>query len=194
MVSPEDVVNNALELIGHHNRIASFYDGSPEAIVGRDMWGEVRDALLIRLQPEWARRDIGLTVTKTAPVYGYDEQTPWTPDYPDIPWIYEYAYPEDCLSPLSMKPRAHTLPVWRPKPMRFRVKPNADSTDYVLLGNDPSPILTCIVQMPDTEMWYANFTGIVIETLAKRLMPLFASRAAVQQERQQEQQDANRSG
>ena len=193
-MSPEDVVNNALELIGHHVRIASFYDGSPEAIVARDVWVELRDALLIRLRPEWARRDIALEVTKSAPPLGYDEQTPWTPDYPDMPWLYEYAYPQDCLSPLSMKRRPHTLPVWRPLPLRFRVKPNADSSDYVLLGNDPAPILTCIVKMPDTEMWYEDFTEVMIEALARKFMPLYGNRMAKQEAAQQETQDANRGG
>lgn len=192
MVSPEDIVNNALELLGHPVRIGSFYEGTPEAIAARDSWVLVRDTMLIRLRPEWARRDIALTVTKTAPSY-YDEQTPWTPAYPDLPWLYEYLYPDDCLSPMLLKPRPHTLPAWRPRTMRFRVKPNAASTDYVLLGNTPDPILTCIVKMPDTDMWYENFTEVVAEAMAKKLMPLFGNKAVKAQAAQEEAQDANRS-
>lgn len=170
-----DVVNNAFDLIGHPVRIASFYEGTDEAIVARDLYAETRDALLVKTQPEWAREDVALTVLKSAPPYGYDEQTPWVADlYPDLPWLYEYAQPDTCLVPLCLKPRAHTLPVWRPRAMRFRVKTGADST-YVLLGNDRSPILTCIVHTHDPSLWYEDFTELVIMTLAKKLEGRFGA-------------------
>jgi hypothetical protein len=173
-MKPEDVVNNALEIIGHEQRIASFWDGSPEAVVARDMWSETRDALLVRTQPDWAREDIPLTVIKTAPPY-YDEQTPWIAGkYPDLPWLYEYAQPEACLVPLALKPRPHTLPVWRPRPMRFRVKTGEDQT-YVLLGNDPAPILTCIAHTHDPDIWYEDFIELMIITLAKKFERLFGN-------------------
>jgi len=172
-MSPEDIVNNALELIGHPTRIGSFFDGSPEAVVARDMWAETRDALLVRTQPDWAREDVPLEVIKSAPPY-YDEQTPWVAGkYPDMPWLYEYAQPEVCLVPLALKPRAHTLPIWRPHAMRFRVKTGQDQT-YVLLGNDPAPILTCIVHTNNPDIWYEDFIELMTVTLAKKLERLFA--------------------
>jgi len=174
-MKPEDIVNNALEVIGHPQRIASFWDGSPEALVARDMWSETRDALLVRTQPDWAREDLALEVLKAAPSY-YDEQTPWIAGlYPDLPWLYEYAQPEECLVPLALKPRPHTLPVWRPRAMRFRVKTGSDQT-YVLLGNDPAPILTCIVHTHDPGVWYEDFIELMIVTLAKKFDRLFGDK------------------
>ena len=173
-MSPEDIVNNSLEIIGHPHRIGSFYDGSFEAVVARDMWGETRDALLVRTQPDWAREDVALDILKTAPPY-YDEQTPWEAGvHPDLPWLYEYEQPETCLVPLALKPRPHTLPVWRPRHMRFRVKTGADQT-YVLLGNDPAPILTCIVHTHDPALWYEDFIELMTMTLAKKFEALFGA-------------------
>jgi hypothetical protein len=199
-MAPEDIVNNALEAIGHPNRISSFFDGTQEAIVARDMWGVVRDALLTKIQPDWARREVSLTPTKTAPSTGYDEVVPWSSVYPDLPWTYEYAVPDDCLQPLSLQPRITLLQVWRPKPMRFRIKPNAAGTNYVILGDDPSPILTYVAKIPDPNLWQDDFAPIMIETMAHRLMPLFGSQAVKQeamrqeQRKQQEQSDANSGG
>lgn len=175
-MKPEDIVNNSLELIGHPKRIASFWDGSPEALVARDMWSETRDALLVRIQPEWARDDVELVISKTAPPY-YDEQTPWVAGvYPDLPWLYEYVQPETCLVPLALKPRPHTLPVWRPHAMRFRVKTGSDKT-YVLLGNDPAPILTCIVHTNDPAVWYEDFIELMTITMAKKFERLFGNKS-----------------
>ena len=50
--------------------------------------------------------------------------------------------------------------------MRFRVK--TDVSTYVLLGNDPAPILTCIVHTHDPDVWYEDFKEVMIATLAKK--------------------------
>ena len=187
---PEDIVNNALEVIGHEHRIASFWDGSPEAVVARDMWAQVRDAQLSALQPDWARWDDPLTPSKTAPAY-YHEQLEWTTEYPDMPWRYEYALPDDCLVPLAIKPRPSYLPVWRPRAMRFRVKTSAGI--YTLLGDDPKPVLTCIHSVPDTRIWHNDFIDEMTETLAKRLAGLFG-KAVARQRPQAGESDADNPG
>lgn len=162
----EDIVNQALDVIGYKRHVGSIWEGTRAARIALNAWAETRDALLVRIQPEWARDDVPLTVLKSAPSY-YDEQTPWDKElHPDVPWLYEYAQPADCLVPLALKPRPHTLPVWRPRPMRFRVKTDVDS--YVLLGNDPAPILTCIVHTHDPNIWYEDFIELMVVTLSKK--------------------------
>jgi len=71
------------------------------AVAARDMWGQVRDAQLSVLRPEWAVWDDELVPSKSAPPW-YDDVNPWTPDYPDLPWRYEYKLPELCLVPLAL--------------------------------------------------------------------------------------------
>ena len=170
-MKPEDIVNQALEIIGHGHRIGSFWDGSPEAAVARDMWSETRDALFTGLKPEWAIWDDELIWSKAAPPW-YDDVTPWTSAYPDLPWRYEYPLPELCLVPLAVKPRPAYVPVWRPRPMRFRVK--TASGIYTLLGDDPAPILTSVHSVHDTGVWEHPFIEAVVETLAKKLARLGA--------------------
>jgi len=181
----ESVVNQALDRIGYKRHIGSIWDGSTAARVALNAWAETRDALLVRTKPEWARDDVPLEVLKRAPPY-YDEQTPWDPVlHPDLPWLYEYAQPDNCLVPLALKPRPHTLPVWRPHAMRFRVK--TDESNYVLLGNDPAPILTCIVHTHDPDVWYEDFKEVMIVTLAKKFEVALGHPTA----KQQEPKDAN---
>jgi hypothetical protein len=179
-MSIESIINQSLDRIGYKRHIGSIWDGSPAARIALNAWAETRDALLVRTQPEWARDDVALTVLKTAPPY-YDEQTPWNADkHPDLPWLYEYAQPETCLVPLALKPRPHTLPIWRPRAMRFRIK--TDSSTYVLLGNDPDPILTCIVHTHDPDVWYEDFKEVMIVTLAKKIEVALGHPTAAKQE------------
>ncbi len=185
-MSIESIVNQSLDRIGYKRHIGTIWDGSLAARVALNAWAETRDALLVRTQPEWAREDVALTVTKSAPEFGYDEQTPWEAGvYPDLPWLYEYTQPETCLVPLALKPRPHTVPVWRPRAMRFRVKTGTDQT-YVLLGNDPAPILTCIVHTHNPELWYEDFIELMIVTLAKKMEVALGH----PQPRQKESEDA----
>jgi hypothetical protein len=165
-MQPADVVNNALQLAGAEERISSFYDGSPFALAARDMWGHVRDRLFTALRPDWSVWDDALTASKTAPPY-YDEQTPWTQAYPDLPWRYEYPLPALCLVPLAIKPRPAYVPVWRPRAMRFQVR--AAGGVYSLLGDNPSPILTCVHSVHDTELWADDFTAAMVDALSKRI-------------------------
>jgi len=181
---PEDIVNNALDVIGHPTRINGFWDGTYEALVARDMWIQVRDAKLTLVQPEWSIWDDPLTAVKHMPSWGYDEQTPWTTEFPDMPWRYEYPLPANCLVPLALKPRQYTLPLWRPRPMGFRVK-TANGV-YTILGNDPAPVLSCVHSVPDTTVWEEDFIDLIIVELAQRLAPLFGKVAPRQAPRPQE--------
>jgi hypothetical protein len=185
---PEDIVNNALEVIGHEQRIGSFWDGTFEAVVARDMWIQLRDAQLSALQPDWSRWDDALTPSKTAPP-AYSDARKWSSATdPDMPWLYEYALPDDCLVPMAIKHRPSTLPVWRPRPMRFRIKTEAGV--YTLLGNDPAPVLTCVHSVADTTVWHNDFIDAMTEALAKRLAPLFGQKMA----KPRETEDANNPG
>lgn len=161
-MSIESIVNQALDIAGYKRHIGSIWDGSRAARVALDMWAETRDALLVKLQPDWARQDAALSPIKTAADYS---SVVWTASiHPDLPWLYEYGQPPTCLVPLQLKPRA--LPEWRPRDMRFRIK--SSGAAYTLLGNEPYPVLTCIVESPDPEGWYEDFTELMVETLAKK--------------------------
>lgn len=180
----ETICNQALDVIGYKRHIGSVWDGTKAARVALDAWAETRDALLTTVQPEWAKKDIGLTPSKTAPSDGYDTVTVWTTTYPDIPWLYEYTAPADCLVPLTLKPRIHTIPAWRPRFLRFRAK--MTSTNYVILGNVPDPVLTYIWRVTNVTLWHEDFVELMIEALSRKF-----ARALIGAPPQQEKSDAN---
>lgn len=162
----EAVCNQALDIMGYKRHIGSIWDGTRAARVALNCWAETRDALLIHRRPDWATQDLPLNVLKTAPNYAL---TTWNPAlHPEIPWLYEYVIPDECLVPLSMKLRPSSLPIWRPRDVRFRLSLEFGSNTYTLLGNDPAPVLTCVNTVHNPDIWHQDFTEAMIETLAKK--------------------------
>jgi hypothetical protein len=171
-MSIEAICNAALDTIGYKRHIGSVWEGTPAARALLDTWGDTRDTLLSAMKPDWSIWDDALTAIKTAPPY-YDEQNLWTSAYPDVPWQYEYGLPELCLVPLSLKKRPDYLTIYRPRPMRFRVKANGA---YTLLGNDPAPLLTCVHSVRDTGLWPEDFRLTMVEALSKKVAPLVGAK------------------
>lgn len=177
----ETICNQALDAIGYKKHIGSVWEGTKAARVALNAWAETRDALLVTVQPDWARKDAGLSVIAAAPAT-YD--VPWTTANPDIPWLYEYGAPTDCLVPLMLKARPRTLPVWRPRANRFRIKTEGNA--YTLLGNDPDPILTYVWSVTNVDLWHEDFIEMMIEALARKF-----SRALGGSPQPQEKEDAD---
>jgi hypothetical protein len=171
-VTPEDVVNNALDLLARP-RIGSFYDGTPESIVALDIWSHTRDMLLMTAQPVWSKKDIVLSLLTSAPNIANGtanySATPWTPAYPPLPWLFQYAYPADCLLPLQIKVSPTLLPIWRGRAKPFRPAFDAITGNHVILTNEVGAILIYIAQILDPNDWYQDFTELMIEALAKKL-------------------------
>lgn len=161
-MQPEDLVNNALDVL-KRPRIASFYDGSPEAVMALDFYAQSRDSLLFDKEPIWARRDAVLAVSKQMPAGGYIS-TPWSSSYPELPWKYEYTLPVDCIKVLQVKQTPILIPEWRPRDIEFRVSYGTN----VLLTNMSSAIATYIAQVLDPDLWYNDFQDLVIQDLIQR--------------------------
>lgn len=185
----ETVVNNALDQIGYARHIGSIWEGTPPARVALDLWAQTRDSLLLRLEPEWARKDAKLVQNKAAPnvagsTANYDV-IPWSDTYPPLPWLYEYFTPADCLYPLQVKASVLTLPNWRPRAIPFRHV--IDVVD-VILTNEPNAILIYIARVLDPDLWESDFTDAMIQLLAQKMQAEFAKRP--QQQGGQENADA----
>lgn len=189
-MSIESICNESLDLIGYKRHITSIWDGSKAARIALNAWAETRDALLTKQQPRWAKRDDELALVRSAPQpWGYAE-TAWnSTSYPDLPWLYEYELPDDCLVPLQLKPRLLTLPNWRPRPVSFRYKRNGVDGRYTVLTNQADAILTCIYSVRNPAMWEMDFVEALVQILAKKFEAGLGTRPP--QRQQQEQQDAN---
>lgn len=182
-MSLEDLCNQALKLIGYSGpEVGSLAnDASPAALACLEHWGETRDEMFHLLQPSFALRNMVLTLVKSAPPGGYFS-TPWTSIYPPIPWLFEYAFPTDCIVPLQITPAdAGFIPMWKPKWQAFRLNNppsgntplTGNATTQTILSNTPNATLAYIGQILDPNNWHEDFTIRVVAALAKKLEPQF---------------------
>lgn len=188
MNSIEAICNNALDEIGYKRHIGSIWEGTPAARVALDVFGQTRDELFHTLAPDWARGDAQLTLIRQAPS-DYYQTTPWSSSFPPIPWKFEYAFPDDCVNPLQIKPNPTTLPLWRPRYIPFRLNNDPLTNANSILCNEPNAICLYTRQVLDVTLWHDDFTLIVIQSLAKKFAG--AGLGTPQQAPKQEQRNAN---
>lgn len=174
--SPEDVINLTLVRIGHPFRVGSLYEGSPASKKALDIYAETRDELLADLAPDFAARDVTLTLLKTAPVGGYLPTQPWTPAFPPPPWIFEYAYPADCLKVRAVRKSPLLIPEFDPQPIIWRLANDlaAPATGRVILCNVAAAILVYTGQVTDMTTWVPSFVEALAAALGRRLSPILA--------------------
>lgn len=170
MTTIESVCNEALDAIGYPRHIGNIYDGTKAARIALDNWGQTRNVLLQAQKPTWGRRDATLVLLKSAPgIINGTAVYPgaWNNTYPELPWLYEYTFPTDCLEPLQIKSTPAQLPVWRPRYSPFRRAFDTPSNNFTILTNEPSAILTYIGVVKDPNDWQPDFIALMIAALAK---------------------------
>lgn len=189
MPTPEDVVNQALEIAGTNNRISSFYDGTREATLALDLWSTTRDQLLEAEAPDWSIANATLVLLKSAQNIvnysaNYDPPVWDATLYPQSPWLYEYQYPEDCIDPVQVKWQPSITPIWKPRPNTFRL--NSSGLSRTILTNVPDAILVYVRRITDPNDWHDAFIFKMKVALAKQFEPTISPQRA-----RQEQADAN---
>lgn len=90
--TPADVANRALDMIGSETTIGDLEEGSREAQVCLRAYGECLRGLLRGANWDFARKTATLQLLADA-----TGQTSGAGSIVPAPWIYEYAYPTDCL-------------------------------------------------------------------------------------------------
>jgi hypothetical protein len=169
MYAVEDILNMALRRIGNEIPIGYIYEGSRASRAGLEIYGQTRDALLRSFTWGFARRDAALMLLKTAPVGGYGA-TPWTSASPPPPWIFEYAYPTDCLVIRSVRESPLFIPSFDPKPNLFNVA-NDDSIQpavKVILTNVENALVVYTGQVTDMTTWEPLFVESLVDALGRR--------------------------
>lgn len=113
--SPTDVINLMLRRIGYKLRVSDLWDGSEAASASLDIYAQTRDDFLRDGNWDFAQRDVLATILRAAPAGGYFD-TAWDPaTNPPLPWLYAYAYPDDCLKVRILKDQGGFL--FNPQPM-----------------------------------------------------------------------------
>lgn len=177
--SPEDVVNAALTRIGATVRVANMMEGSHVANAAADIYGQTRDELLRQDDWAFAARNAALTLLKSAPIGGYIPPTVWSSAYPPLPWIFEYAYPADCLKVRTVKPATFFVPNFDPQPHSFGLENDNSLVPpaKVILSNVADAIVVYTGRVTDPATWEADFTEAAIAAIARRLAPKFGPQA-----------------
>ena len=190
MTSPTDIANVALMEIGSQSTVSSINpsDGSTEGNACSILYTPKIQALHRAAHWNFARKQALLTQLKAAVINGVVSTDP-----PPIPWLYEYAYPVDCIKARFLMPLINTnsstspplttnqsaIPLWWNIPaVPFVVGTDFDAegnTIRVILTNAPQAILVYTAdysQFPD--LWDPHFTNAASSYLGAWLVNALA--------------------
>lgn len=173
MASQVEIANMALDIIGTRSSIASLSEGSAEANAVARQWSNAVDAVLRAAHWNFARRQLALTLLSDA-TQGQPVPTPW---------LYEYAYPSDCLLARFVMPTIQsTLPSAVPgtpsqvvatsAPVKFLVGADFDASGnpvQVILTNQPQATLVYTFRNLNTAMYDAKFVACLAAYLGARI-------------------------
>lgn len=159
-----DFVNSALVHIGSKRQIGSLYDGSDEANAALAVYGQTRDVLIRSKDWQFVSRNAALELLKTAPT-AYT--TPWTDQYPPLPWLFEYAYPDDMVKLRNLKPTSVLFPEFDPQPLSWSIYNDTsyDPPRRTILCNVPEAIAVYAGQVTDPLTWPPDFGQALIDDL-----------------------------
>jgi|GEM_PF-1682194 len=175
--SPADIANNAFARMGLKMRVGTLLDGSDQAAVMLDLYGNARDTMLREFDYDFAQASVSLTVVKSAPVGGYFPPNVWSPTTnPPVGFMWEYLYPDDALKIRMVKPQPGFVinadPRFYPFTEANDKYPNPPSIPtapgWVILTNVPNAIAVYTRRVTDPGSWDQAFT----ESLAARLAAL----------------------
>lgn len=177
IIDPASVGNLALAEIGFKARIGSLYDGTLAAKKILDCYAEERDALLDEGDWDFAERTTVGVLLKQAPASYLT--TPWTPSYPAVPWLFEYAFPPDAVGVRGVKTQQVTIPNFDPRYNRFEVVNDAGPQTVagytpplkVVLCNVANAIVVYTGQVTNPDEWTPPFLKALVSRIAKSIGP-----------------------
>lgn len=191
MSSETEVANLALSKIGTRSTIASLTEDSNEARAINLIYTNVRDQVLGMAFWNFARKTVNLGVLKVAPGAVGSTSTggaTWSPDWPAPPWLYEYAYPSDCIQVRFLVPQMTTgfpgdgvpifgstvlsgMPYWGAAAVRFAIATDniSDTQQNVILTNQYQAIGVYTARITNPNLWGAQFIEALAAALAGRV-------------------------
>lgn len=198
MTSVVDVVNEALQNIGSQAYISALDEGTPESNAANVLFDPTLRMLLRAAHWNFARKQIVMTLISAA--QGTPENPPGTPPVPPLPWLYEYAYPSDCMQaryvpglvqpttqtpPLTTAPNQNFLPL--PQSPQFAVRflvatdTNAltKTPQTVILTNLPQAQLVYTAYIGNPDLWDSAFREAMMYSLSAKLINAIARNKAL---------------
>lgn len=192
MTTDVDISNRALQQIGQTKQIGNLNEQSAEAKAVRMIYANTRQQMLRAAPWNFANKAAYLTVLKAAP--GTPENPSattniWEPEtQPRPPWLYEYAYPSDCLDVRYIMPQIvstggplpnvgfpsyyYQQPYIQPQAQRFSVIVDTIAGNQVraILTNQQLAVAVYTVDVPNPQIWDALFQEAMVQALASQLV------------------------
>lgn len=193
--TPEQISNQALILARSRKRIADIFEGSSEAQVALELYGQSRDELITAQDWSFSRRVLPLTLLKGPPPNGgYNPIQTWSNIYPYPGFLYEYSYPSDCLDLRAIIAPPGPMPDLDPLPALWRVDndltPNVSGSPPVASG-PPAKVILCNMtnaiavyraQVTDPTTWSPLFVSSLVASLADKFVKAFGEDANMNKE------------
>lgn len=190
MASEVSICNRALQAIGTRSQIASLTEDSVEARNCNLIYADTRNEILQMADWNFARKTAYLALLKSAPGTPSNPSgtaTQWSSAYPAPPWLYEYAYPTDCIQVQKIVQQIQNTYVGTPYTTggtntypyavgpgsRFHVTTDliAPAVDQqtVILTNQYQAIAVYTMQITNPGLFGAQFTEALVQALAAKL-------------------------
>lgn len=200
MASDVAICNQALAAVGTRSTIASLTENSNEARNCNLFYADTRDEILQMAHWGFATKTLSLALLKSAPGTPTNQvgQQFWTPALPPPPWLFEYAYPSDCLLMRSIIPQLPgyalgipiftglpvAAPVTGPAGVPFEIVADTDSNDNAITAivtNQYLAIGQYTMRVTDPNRFPKLFSDALSYALAAKLsMPLAGKKSLVE--------------
>lgn len=173
-LSVTDICNLALDSVKARATISSINERSPVAQACARHYAQALAGVLQSAHWNFARKQAAMTLLLDA------TKTP--PDNVQQPWLYEYAYPSDCVQARYVMPLmqgnpggasgAQSVPNWIGPPVRFIISSDTDASGNdikVILCNQQSAILVYTKLVTSTALMDDQFVVALSHYLGYRV-------------------------
>lgn len=184
----EQIVNQCLILCGRTKRIADIYEGG-DAAVAIELYGQARDELQRTHDWDFTRRIVALTLLKgPPPAGGYNPLTPWDSTYPPPGYLYEYAYPANCMALLAIIAPPGPMPDLDPLPANWRIDNDhfLNPNQKVVLCNITNAMAVYRGLVNDPALFTTSFTQALVARLVDRFSKAFEKEIAKEKDAEQD--------
>lgn len=175
--SVEQIINLAFDRIGWPEYIGNIFEGTKQARVALDAYGQTRDEILRSFDWGFAEKiDVAVLTGNVAP----------------FPWTVEYAYPADCLKLRNMFGAVYTADQNDPRPLLWTV--GSIAAAKVIWSKTASATLVYTKQAINPTLWEPLFVDALVDALAKRMAPALGPDAVKMAGENEKESDAKAMG
>jgi hypothetical protein len=159
----EQVVNMALDRIAYPEYVGNIWEGTKQARVALNIYGQTRDQLLRQFDWGFAEKIDAAVLVGPGP----------------FPWANAFQYPADCIKLRSAFDQTYSNDTNDPHPVLYTVadsNPAAPSDAARVIYCNSNPLtLVYTMQVVQPAAWDQSFIEALVESLARRMPALLAA-------------------